>query len=156
MSSNLFSLDNGFPTFTGKESAQQQIASIHNYLFLVRESLQYSLANLGRSNFNPKELQEMSDEQKTMMEQLLEQVYSQMQQLAGQLGGLASTVTGQGRAIGEFSDQMTAAHESLEKLGQVLQVAEDGSAKLGSEGKRLDLTGEIYINGVLYGQGGTA
>lgn len=156
MSSNLFSLDNGFPTFTGKESPQQQIAALHSYLFLVRESLQYSLSNLGKSNFNPKELQQMSDEQKTMMEQLLEQVYSQMQQLAAQLGNLASNVSSQGRSIGELSEQMTAAHESLDKLGQVLQVAEDGSARLGSEGKRLDLIGDIYINGVLYGQGGTA
>lgn len=156
MSSNLFSLDNGFPTFTGLESPQQQIAALHSYLFLVRESLQYSLSNLGKNNFNPKELQQMSDEQKTMMEQLLQQVYSQMKELSGQLGNLSSTVTGQSRTIGDLSDQMTAANESLEKLGQVLQVAEDGSTKLGSEGKRLDLIGDIYINGVLYEQGGTA
>lgn len=156
MSSNLFSLDNGFPTFTGGESPQQQIAAIHNYLFLVRESLQYSLSNLGRSNFNPRELQEMSHEQKTLIEQLLQQVYGQMQELSGQLRNLSSTVAGQSRAIEDLSDQMTEANEFLEKLGQVLQVAEDGSAKLGSEGKRLDLTGEIYINGVLYEQGGTA
>lgn len=156
MSSNLFSLDNGFPTFTGRESPQQQIAAIHNYLFVVRESLQYSLSNLGRGNFNPRELQEMSDEQKTLMEQLLQQVYSQMQELSGQLGNLASTVAGQNRTVRELSDQMGAAEEALEKLSQVLRVAEDSNAKLGSEGKRLDLIGEIYINGVPYEQGGTA
>lgn len=155
MPSNILSFDNGFPTFTGQESPQQQIAALHNYLFQVREGLRYSLSNLGKNNFNPKELEQMSEEQKTQMEQLLSQVYNQLNGISKQLGSLTETVNSHGTAIGGLAQQMEQAGESLEKLGQVLQVAEDGSAALGSEGKRLDLIGEIYINGVLYEQGGT-
>lgn len=55
---------------------------------------------------------------------------------------------------GGLLERMQGAETSIQKLTGAVQVAEDGSATVGAEGKPLYLTGEIYINGVLY-QGGT-
>ena len=64
MPSNWLSIDSNFPSFTGEESPEQQIRALHNYLFQLREGLQYSLQNLTADNFNATALQNLSDAQK--------------------------------------------------------------------------------------------
>lgn len=51
MSNNLQALDE-FPTFTGEESPQEQIRQLQNYLFIVKEQLQYAMRNIGIDNLN--------------------------------------------------------------------------------------------------------
>lgn len=55
---------------------------------------------------------------------------------------------------GGMAERMQKAETDLQQMAGIVQVAEDGSVTVGAEGKPLYLTGEIYINGVLY-QGGT-
>lgn len=154
MASNLLGFDNGFPTFTGNESAQEQIAALHSYLFQVREGLRYSLSNLGRQNFNKTELQEMNEEQKQTMEQMLAGVYGQLNGVSADLAAVLERINELGGEISTQKEWMEATDKDIKDLKQTVQVAEDGSAAIGSEGKRLNLIGEIYINGVLL-QGGT-
>lgn len=154
MASNLLGFDNGFPTFTGNESAQEQIAALHSYLFQVREGLRYSLSNLGRNNFNQTELQEMNDEQKRSMEQMLAGVHGEINGISAGLAAVLERINELGGEISAQKEWMETADKAIKDLKQTVQVAEDGSAAIGSEGKRLNLIGEIYINGVLL-QGGT-
>lgn len=247
MPSNWLSIDSNFPSFTGEESPEQQIRALHNYLFQLREGLQYSLQNLTADNFNTAALQNLTDAQKNEVTTQLEKVYTQLNQMAAEIDRLSGRVSGtenlSGRmttAEGEITalkgrvkltegniedladrattaetdiddlrdrmktaeadigslkgwatitegnvedlasrvkqleddqtlddlqeavtgegglqEQMGAAEQELEKISGAVQVANDGSATVGSEGKVLRLVGQVYINGVLYEQGGT-
>ena len=220
MPSNWLSIDSNFPSFTGEESPEQQIRALHNYLFQLREGLQYSLQNLTADNFNAAALQNLTDAQKNEVTAQLEKVYTQLNQMAAEIdrlsgrvsgtenlsgrmttaegeitalkgrtklteeniedladrttaaeGGiddLQEAVTGEGglqervadledavTGEGGLQEQMDATEQELEKISGAVQVADDGSVTVGSEGKPLRLVGQIYINGVLYEQGGT-
>ncbi len=226
MPSNWLSIDSNFPSFTGEESTERQIMALHNYLFQLREGLQYSLQNLTADNFNTAALHNLSEAQKNEMTEQLKKVYTQLNQMAVEIDRLSSrvvgaenlqnrmeaaeenagklderirlleedksledlqaavagegglqertkaledTVTGEGglqertKALedtvtgeGGLQEQMTKLRQELEKISGALQVAEDGSVTVGSEGIPLRLVGQVYINGVLYEQGGTA
>lgn len=205
MPSNWLSIDSNFPSFTGEESPEQQIRALHNYLFQLREGLQYSLQNLTADNFNTAALQNLTDAQKNEVTTQLEKVYTQLNQMAAEIDRLSGRVSGtenlSGRmttAEGEITalkgrvklteeniedltgrvkqleddqtlddlqrevtgegglqEQMDAAKKELEKISGAVQVADDGSVTVGSEGKPLRLVGQVYINGMLYEQGGT-
>lgn len=239
MPSSLQAIDSNFPTFTGEESPKQQIQAMHNYLFQLREGLQYSLRNLSAENFNAAALENLSESQKSEVANQLTQVYSLLNQLGAKVDSLSGRITGvenlgsrvtdteeeisylDGRVAGAEQDiedltQETSEHEehlaeldervsaveaalpaleevaadllaleelisgeggiteqleglqadtrtiqeqlnavakSQAKTAEAVQVAEDGGITIGAENKRVDLTGEIYINGVLFTQG---
>lgn len=60
MASNVTRLDE-LPTRTGKESVPEQIQALYDYLFILRQTLEYLLSNLTPENFNPTALQAMKD-----------------------------------------------------------------------------------------------
>lgn len=175
MPSNWLSIDSNFPSFTGEESPEQQIRALHNYLFQLREGLQYSLQNLTADNFNTAALQNLTDAQKNEVTVQLEKVYTQLSQMAAEIDRLSGRVSGTENLSGRMTtaeDEITAlkdrtklteeniedlakSRQELEKISGAVQVADDGSITVGSEGKPLQLVGQIYINGVLYEQGGT-
>ena len=49
-----------FPTFTGKESLQEQIRMLHSYLFSMRQELEYLFRNLSGENWNEASLQALT------------------------------------------------------------------------------------------------
>jgi hypothetical protein len=57
MPNSMFSLDAGFPQFTGQESDKQKVSAIYDYLIQLQQTLRYCLQNLGGDNFNDKELE---------------------------------------------------------------------------------------------------
>lgn len=231
MPSNWLSIDSNFPSFTGEESPEQQIRALHNYLFQLREGLQYSLQNLTSDNFNAAALKDLTDAQKTEVTDMLEKVYNTLNQMSAEIDSLSGRVTGAENLSGRMSaaegeitglkgrvtlaegnledmgDRVTAAEENtndlagrtedteaaiteltgretvaeenivtleervkaleddqtvaemqdqVETLSSAVQVAEDGSVMIGSAENPLHLVGQIYINGVLFEQGGTA
>lgn len=60
MPSNWLYVDTNFPTFTGKESPNDKINTIQNYLFMLVEQLRYTLHNLDTANMNLAALEEYS------------------------------------------------------------------------------------------------
>lgn len=56
MPNSMYSLDAGFPRFTGGESDKQKVGAIYDYLIQLQEALRYCLQNLGGDNFNDTEL----------------------------------------------------------------------------------------------------
>lgn len=208
MPSNWLSIDTNFPSFTGEESPEQQIMELHNYLFQLREGLQYSLRNLTADNFNTAALQNLTAAQKNEVTRQLEKVHAELSQMAAEIDRLSGRVSGtenlsqrvtkaeenvgkldermrlleedqsleelqaavtgkdglqerttalENAVTGEggLQEQETKHRQELEKLSGALQVAEDGGVTVGSEGIPLRLVGQVYINGVLYEQGGS-
>lgn len=60
MASNVTRLDD-LPTRTGNESVPEQIQALYDYLFVLRQTLEYLLSNLSQENFNPTALQSLTD-----------------------------------------------------------------------------------------------
>lgn len=114
MPSNWMSIDNNFPSFTGQETPQQQIAALHNYLFQLREGLQYSLRNLTVENFNATALQNLTDAQKTEITEQLQQVYNLLNGLSSEVSRLSSRVTG----IENLSGRVTSVETEVIFLGK--------------------------------------
>lgn len=154
MPNQIMAFDNNFPTFTSTESPAQQIAALHSYLYQVREGLMYSLRNLSQENFNPNALQKMSEDQRTEMEKLLEKVYAQLNQISAEANNLAAAVSGNSAAVGELKNWATETDGSMKRILGVLVLDEEGNVRLGAEGIRLDLVGEITVNGIPFENGG--
>lgn len=74
MPSNLLAIDADFPTFTGEEPEKEQIQELTNYLYQLRESLQYSLQNLSKSNFNAAALNDLTSEATQGIEKMIKQL----------------------------------------------------------------------------------
>ena len=232
MPSNWLSIDTNFPTFTGDEPVEEQVRQMQNYLYIMKEQLQYSLNNLTMDNWNATALQDLSEtakgeigEQLQSISNLLSQMSSSVdniksrisavenisgrvgdledavfeegglvewvEDLDNQIGGeggltervgaLEETASGEGghgdrldaieeqlngetgieARLGGLEESLTgeeglagqvAAHgQQLQSIGQVMKTGEEGDT-IGTEGKPLYLVGQIYINGVLYGQ----
>lgn len=212
MPNSWLSMDTGFPSFTGRETPQEQIKALHDYLYQMRQGLQYSLANLTMDNFNATALEQMDQGQKDQLEQELRKVYARLdqvsakvdqllasvnemqglsgrveqaetdiidlqewtgeaeQQLAdiearldapddgeedGRLAALEQQVTGEGglvERIGVVEEAQKVMDEDLKKLSGAVQVAADGAVTIGAASVPVYLVGQVYINGVLYGE----
>lgn len=126
MPSNWLSIDSNFPSFTGEESPEQQIRALHNYLFQLREGLQYSLQNLTADNFNTTALQNMTDAQKNEVTVQLEKVYTQLNQMAVEIDSLIGRVSG----TENLSGKMTAAESEIFSLGGRTTLAEENIESL--------------------------
>ena len=158
MPSNWQSIDMNFPSFTGEESPKEQIQALHNYLFQLRQGLQYSLQNLGVKNFNATSLKELTDAQTADVKVLLQSVTSNINSLAGEVNSLAGRVRDVEKLSGQVTDieewtgaaeeQLQALSDRISALERIIQVAEDGSVTIGTEGKILNFVGDIYINEV--------
>lgn len=124
MPSGLFSFDNNFPTFTGEESPQQQIRALHNYLFQVRESLQYSLQNLSEENFNPQALQSLTDKNKQDVEDMLAALRNQVSQLSSAVANLSARVDAEDSLAGRVS----ILEEDVAAVSQRISLLEEDNA----------------------------
>lgn len=52
MPSNWLYIDTNFPSFTQKESVNDKVETMQDYLFMLVEQLRYTLHNLDLSNMN--------------------------------------------------------------------------------------------------------
>ena len=135
MPSNILSIDSNFPSFTGEESPQQQIRMLHNYLFQLREGLQYSLQNLTADNFNAAALKNMNEAQKNEVTAELQKVYALLNQMAGEINSISSRVSGMENLAGrvgiaegdirDLKDRAGAAEQDIEGLADWMTTAEE-------------------------------
>lgn len=59
MPNSMYGLDAGFPQFTGKESVEQKVNAMYDYLVQLQQNMKYLLLNLGGENFNETELEKL-------------------------------------------------------------------------------------------------
>ena len=61
MPSNILTTDTSFPQLTEEQSTDEKFGVITNYLYMLLEQLRYSMANLGRENFNDAEFDSIAN-----------------------------------------------------------------------------------------------
>ncbi len=54
--------DTNFPHFSDGQSTEEKLYSMQSYLYMLLEELRYTLANVGKENFNEAAFSEISDE----------------------------------------------------------------------------------------------
>lgn len=84
MPSNLLNADINFPNLQGK-TTDQKFGTITDYLYMLLEQLRYSMANLGVSNFNEAEIENLANI-------ITEPVYIQLKDQEGNLLSLTAEV----------------------------------------------------------------
>lgn len=89
MPSGILESESGMPNLNKYQSADEKINAIQSYFFLLIEQLRWSLRNLGADNFNPVDLQKIT-----------EPIYAKIKDAEGTLtelivgeGGIAARVT---------------------------------------------------------------
>lgn len=60
MPSSLLNADTSFPQLSDKQSNDEKITQVVNYLYMLLEQLRYTLSNLGEDNFNDTELENIA------------------------------------------------------------------------------------------------
>lgn len=165
MPGNYINIDANFPTFTGRETSREQIQIMMNYIRSLVDQLRYTLNNLDAKNFNQNALD-------TIIEGGTENITEQIQTLAAQLqqtnltvGGLASRVgTAEGN-ITSLQGSVATAQTDISSLkgavaidpdtgdvvitaaGDLSIVSTAGGIAVGESGTRVDIDGDVYING---------
>lgn len=117
MPSNWLAMDDNFPTFTGSESPQEQIAALHDYLFQMRQGLQYSMRNLTAENFNATALQQLTEEQKSALTKELQKLVNVVSQVSADINNLEARVI----AMEKLSARVTTAEDAISYLQQEVE-----------------------------------
>lgn len=181
MPSGLFTLDSDLPNLTGKETPQEQIRKLWNYLVQMRQGLLYALRNLSAENFSTSALQQLTDgakvevsEKLDLMQAALSQLSSKVDSISGRVSSvegltsrvnelaetdnmLAEEIAGLQEAFWELRGSIVGAdgilqrQERAEQILALIALGEDGTVTIGAEGMPLQLVGQVYINGELYG-----
>lgn len=171
MPASIPTLDDQFPTFRGDESPRDMFMDIVNNLYVLKESLDYTLANLSVDNWNQTALNEMAADTRSPMEEKMEKLLKQLQNVAATVAQHSISVNDLTRDMGNTKDRTTALEgrikdldylleqivelgTRLEKLENVIQLEEEPEAvTIGKENVPLRLVGEVSINGVQYEEG---
>lgn len=164
MPSNMAMIDNSFPTFTGKEKPNEQIAQLMNYMRLLVEQLQYQLKNLDTSNWNKKAMKDFqADTTSDVAEELskaieeLESVISRlnaMEDLPGRMNQVETDIAyleersnSQEERVTDLEGYMETAQADIDSIQAVVQADGMGGATIGGSGKDIYLVGNVYVNG---------
>lgn len=84
MPSNILTTDTSFPQLTEEQSNDEKFGVITNYLYMLLEQLRYSMANLGKENFNDAEFDNIANI-------ITEPVYVQLEGVEGEVASLQLT-----------------------------------------------------------------
>ncbi len=152
-------IDTSFPTFTGKESYRDQVQALQDYLYLVVEELKYQLANLNAQNWNKTALQQLQQETVQPTNDEVALIKEQITSISNRLTGLSASLNQLAERMEKAEEELPKVWEGLELLGgdmdslmEIIQPDGSGGATIGAAGKDIRLTGNVYINGVLYKQ----
>ena len=122
--SNWLYIDTNFPAFTQRESADEKIETMQDYLFMLVEQLRYSLRNLDLRNMNGKALD-------GFLQSINEPIYARIEDEEGRIHELGLTAEG-------LSARLTNAEGNITQLGAT---AEGLSARVSdAEGNISSLT----------------
>ena len=129
MSYNWMDIDNNFPSFTGKETPQEQIRILHDYLYQLRQGLQYSLQNIGTKNFNKTELQNLTQAQRQEVAPLIEGIGKTVRDISVDLEGVKSRVNTLEKLIvrvDDLEEWTGAAEQEMQAIAERVAALEEG------------------------------
>lgn len=107
MPSNLLAVDNAFPVLSREQSVDEKFQQVTSYLYMLRQQLQYSMANLDKENFNETGLAEIGG-------LITEPVYVQLKNVEGDVTALQVTA-------GALTSRMEDAEGNLSSLRQTVE-----------------------------------
>lgn len=154
MPSNFLSLDE-FPTFTGEESTKEQIQALHNYLFIMRQQLQYMLQNLSIENWNATALQTLTNGTQEQFVSTLQTVSAQLSQMKNQIDSFSGRLSGMesvsGR-VGQLETETAAltawAAEHEDKTGGLPQRMTAAESEIGAlQQSHSEMSSQIVTQG---------
>lgn len=100
MPSNWLYIDTNFPSFTQKESVNDKVETMQDYLFMLVEQLRYTLHNLDLSNMN----KTAAD---GFVKQITDPIYGEIQDAEGNITQVALVAEGLAARIGDAEGDIT-------------------------------------------------
>lgn len=100
MPSNWLYIDTNFPSFTQKESVNDKVETMQDYLFMLVEQLRYTLHNLDLSNMNKTAADEF-------VKQITQPIYAEIKNAEGSITQLGVTANGLAARIGDAEGNIT-------------------------------------------------
>ena len=171
MPGNYLNIDINFPTFTGRESSREQVGEMLNYLRQLVDQLRYTLNNLEEKNFNrtglnniledgTADIREQTEALTAALQQTnqnraslsgrvgnLEGLPNRMDQAEGNITSLQQTLTEHGQTLTDQAAAIASLNQTVLTLLSVISVSGSGNVTIGGSGVRVDLNGDVYING---------
>lgn len=112
MPSNWLYIDTNFPSFTQKESVNDKVETMQDYLFMLVEQLRYTLHNLDLSNMNKTAADEF-------VKQITDPIYGEIKDAEGNITQVALVAEGLAARIGDAEGNIT----QLDTTAKGLQVS---------------------------------
>ena len=100
MPSNWLYIDTNFPSFTQKESVNDKVETMQDYLFMLVEQLRYTLHNLDLSNMNKTATDEF-------VKQITDPIYGEIKDAEGSITQVALVAKGLAARIGDAEGNIT-------------------------------------------------
>lgn len=100
MPSNWLYIDTNFPSFTQKESVNDKVETMQDYLFMLVEQLRYTLHNLDLSNMNKSATDEF-------VKQITDPIYGEIKDAEGNITQVALVAEGLAARIGDAEGNIT-------------------------------------------------
>lgn len=100
MPSNWLYIDTNFPPFTQKESVNDKVETMQDYLFMLVEQLRYTLHNLDLSNMNKTATDEF-------VKQITDPIYGEIKDAEGNITQVALVAEGLAARIGDAEGNIT-------------------------------------------------
>ncbi len=139
MPSNMLDTDVGFPKFTGTETPEEKINQILNYLFMLREQLQYSLSHIGTENFNDASLIQMQ-------ETITEPIQARLENDEGTISALQVTADQLSNVILAPDGAFSQLQQTVGGFRLVVQNADGTSSEIDIGGGTISLTGLVTFS----------
>lgn len=100
MPSNWLYIDTNFPSFTQKESVNDKVETMQDYLFMLVEQLRFTLHNLDLSNMNKTATDEF-------VKQITDPIYGEIKDAEGNITQVALVAEGLAARIGDAEGNIT-------------------------------------------------
>lgn len=123
MPSNILTTDTSFPQLTEEQSTDEKFGVITNYLYMLLEQLRYSMANLGRENFNDAEFDSIANI-------ITEPVYIQLESVEGDVASLQLTAQSLTSRITDAEGNISTLQQTSNSLLARVQDAEGNISSL--------------------------
>lgn len=138
MPSNWLYIDTNFPSFTQKESVNDKVETMQDYLFVLVEQLRYTLHNLDLSNMNKTAADEF-------VKQITDPIYGEIKDAEGNITQVALVAEGLAARIGDAEGNITQLQATAQGLSASISNLNGSVTNLTADvnGIRAQVSGKI-------------
>lgn len=133
MASNWLYIDTNFPTFTGKESMDEKVTTIQNYMYMLVEQLRYTLHNLDLTNMNGAAVNKFT-------ETLTDPIYAAIQDADDNITQLAVTAAGIASRVSDAEGSISTLQQTATSMAAAIRDANGNISALQLTAQSLSAT----------------